>query len=459
MRTGEGVRPAARPAEGAGRAAPRGGQPSPGGVRDRILEVLRKGGLSRLSPTGGSSFYSRFGIYTVLSFMSVAVSYLTIRMLTYRLSPEQNAYEGLVFSIVYFLNPALSFSATGLFTIKKVQLTADAFAQYKKKYYSLVFMSFLAALVISPVLLFAGTNVFLMGIFALALSYFAFFSETQNLEMIFENRQTLTGFMNLLLNALRYLSSILIVAFVSATWIGRMCALVLSEAVFLVIRTSVYGYRISFWAKVGRQDALEILRFGAPILASVIAAWITGEGGKIILLATFSLKEVGFFTIAAKIGLIISTINSSFISNIAPNLYAQFNAGRGRRALFKYLIPINGVLMLSCASVIVVGIFFPSILIDASFSAAIPIMILVAVSYYLSGISRVFSLPIEYYKDNVFRMVVLYVSAAASLAGSLLLLRRFGMLAPGIGMLLSYVVTTVLFILRSLKIMRANLTA
>ena len=115
------------------------------GVLFRFLILISGKRTSRLSMERDRSFYIKLSIYMVLSFMSVAVSYLTIRMLTHRLTPEQNAYEGLIYSIVYFLNPALSFSATGLFTIKKVQLCATEFVEYKKRYYGLVFRAFLLA--------------------------------------------------------------------------------------------------------------------------------------------------------------------------------------------------------------------------------------------------------------------------------------------------------------------------
>lgn len=388
-----------------------------------------------------NAILKRIFSYFSLSILSSVVGVITIPYLTRVLNPEEYAYEGIMYSIIYILVPLLSLSANGLVAINKVNMTKEQYDKFKSNYISLGIILFTVIEILAIIMSLFFKSYSLIIIVAPIISICSFLSDINATELIQENRAKIYGILNIMINLLKLITSIIFISLINLSWHGRIMSLLFSELVFAAVRMVYFAdksYKFEFG--INKNYLKEFFVYGLPILVSVGASWIINESGRFITLNYFTLKEVGYYSVATRIGALIVILNNSLVNAMCPIIYLHLKENTIKSRIKKYTLFYFLFLALSIILIFAVIFLAGDMILGAKYRDGKMIICIILVAFMFSGIYRISGLVLDYYKKNIIKTVLIYLSAAAYVGVAFGGIKSIGANAAGIAMVVSYIV-------------------
>ncbi len=401
------------------------------------------------------SQFRRFASYSILGSFASLIGILTVPYLTRALTPEEYGVIGLFMSVLYFLAPALSISSLGLVSINKVNLESKKYQNFADQYISLLLVSSLVVIgiFIFPSLFFEDYKIIIFCLPVVAL--FQSLSSMHSSELVQDKRAIIFGGYTILNASMLICITYASISIFKLGWQGRILALVASESIILMVR-----YRLTFKSLRNYQFRLskvfltEILKFGAPLLILLVAAWVFNEADRFIILSYLSLSDVGIYTASYSLGMAVNVLNNAMTNTIAPTIYGLLKEKRGKKTLRK-LSFFYSIFILSISLVTALLFYnFGELFLGAGFEKGIWVTCIVLIAFGFNGMYRTVGLPLDYLKKNVLKTVNFSVAAIFNLVISIALFDAIGFLAPAIGTLIAFILlylTTLFFNIKHTK--------
>lgn len=406
-------------------------------------------------------FLRNFLSYLMFSVLSTVIGIINIIYLTRALTPESYANEGICYGIIYFLVPLISFSSNGLTAINIIDFSQEKYFEYKRKYLSFGIVLFISISIFTlGIYYYSFRNQLINGIFILIVSFITYISEMNDTELIQNKKANSYGLIKIFLNLFKLLLSVVFISLVEMSWYGRLLAILLAEIIFAIIRVRyLTDKKFKFYFELNFEDIKSFVIYGMPIMISIGGGWIMSESQRFVVLNNFSMKEVGYYTVATRIGMLITILNVALLNTVYPITFAKLKRKVGYHFVYKLTFIYFGVL--SIISVIVISILytFSDLILGKQYTDGKHVIILLIIGYVFSSLYKVPSLVFEYYKENVLRTVLVYVSALIGLAVAYLGINKLGIISPAVGMLFSYLILTFLYLIYSSKIMKREKVA
>lgn len=384
-------------------------------------------------------------VYLVFSLATSGASFLASLLLLRLIEPSEFGRLGLFMSILYLITPLVSFAADNLVAVNYSRLAENEYLSFKTSYISLSYVMYLIVQVVFCLLWWLGLlsdPVFLLvPIYALT----SFLIGTANIEYVYEGRAFIYGLLNLSTVLLALLLSLALIYLYSGTALWRALALVLSGVFFLLVRYRG-RYATLCHLKFDFQIFREIMRFGAPLLVAVAAAWALNESDKLVVAKLLGLKEAGIYTAACIVGGIVSLLNQSLVNAIAPRLYKELG---GHDANIKE-IAIRYVRIVFIASMVIFCVIFFGYalvgehLLPEKYAGSRPVVFFVLVGGVANGLYRAIGLVSDYYKLSVARMYSTIVAGGVAIISCILCTKLWGVLGAAAGASLGYLVLSLL---------------
>lgn len=168
---------------------------------------------------------------------------------------------------------------------------------------------------------------------------------------------------------------------------GVLTGQLLSNTVILIPLLFVIVKNIPF--RFNFQMLKESLRFSLPIIPSLIAGWVIGQMDRTIIAKFFTLSDVGIFSIAKKITLIIGFVNASFVMAYHPVFFELANSGKNN---IKTLVKYNNAYILFLMFFTFLIIFFTkdvfNLVIDVRYHEAIKYVPILALSVFIGAVMK-----------------------------------------------------------------------
>lgn len=380
--------------------------------------------------SSGRSMAINAAIYTLANVASSAVPFLLLPLLTRVLTPEEYGIVSMYSTLLVALGAIAGLSVHGAVSVRMFDRETNH-SQYIGTVVKILALSL--SLVLMVVLLCAPrlsgwlglpTRWLILAVFAAGAQFLI------NIRLVIwqvEGRALQYGSLQFVQVMLNVVLSLLFVLHVKLGWEGRLAGM--TVALYLCALwgwgTLLYEKRISW--QFNREYAGDALRFGIPLMPHAIGSLFIGMGDRLIIANQLNLNEVGIYTAAMQLGLVISIIADAASKAFFPWVYsalADSNDLQKRRVIsFTYVYWIT-LLMLAFA----VAWFSPLILsaLGESFRSGRDILAWVALGSAFSGMYFFVVVYVFFSKRNEFLSITSLTIGIANLGMSYLLVGKYG---------------------------------
>ncbi len=294
--------------------------------------------------SGGRSIAVNAAIYTLANVASSAVPFLLLPILTRALSPEEYGIVSMYSILLVALGAIAGLSVHGAVSVRMFDRDANH-SQYIGTVLQILALSL--SLVLAVVLLFAPwlsgwlglpTRWLILAVLAAGAQFLI------NIRLIIwqvEGRALQYGSLQLFQVILNVALSLLLVLHVKLGWEGRLAGI--TVALYLC---AIWGWGTLFYAKrinwqFNHEYARDALRFGIPLMPHAVGSLFIAMGDRIIIADQLTLNEVGIYTAAMQLGLVISIIADAASKAFYPWIYRALadndDAQKQRVISFTYL--------------------------------------------------------------------------------------------------------------------------
>lgn len=383
--------------------------------------------------------------YFSFSVAGSLLTFFTVPYLTRVLSPEDYGFVGLFLSLFYVIGPLSSFSAAGLVGINKAKFSPEEYQRFSVNFIFFCLLIFLLLFSVG-----VASSIFLQEysficLFLPVLGIVRVLNGIHSTELVQDGRANLYGTLNLFTAIITFCFTVFLLSFVDLTWHGRILAICLAELFVLSVRYLFISRRkFSFEYLSDRNNFKEYLTYGAPLIVSLGATWIINEADKFIVLKYFTMADVGLYTAAYSVGLIINVVNNSMVNAMVPKIYGSLNSGKGASFIRKLNLYYSVGILTFALFISVLAYYGADWYFGASYRGAFGIVSATAFAFAFSGVYRTVGLIIDFYKKTKLKTVLLYVCAISNVGLSIGLIPMLGTLAPAMGTLLSYILLAAL---------------
>jgi len=381
----------------------------------------------------------KFYEYIVFSGLSASLGLLGVVYMTRTITPEEYGVIGIFLALLYVLPQMISFSSTGLVSINKVKLSEKEFILFSRSFFSFGIINFMGILVFSAISSFFFQEYKLIFWVLPVLALLQYLSSFHNMELVQDRLSKRYGVYRLIISALSLSLTILCISYFDLTWDGRLIALLFAEMIALMI-----AYRLSFKTlhkfrfDFNLSDFKDYVYFGSPLLLALGAGWVLNQADKFILLNFFTLKDVGIYTVAYSIGMIVNLINQAATNTIVPTVYRHLENNEGSKIIKKLNIYYSLMILSISLTIGLCSYLYVPLLFGEGYSDSPAIILFIALAFGFNGVYRTTGLVLAFYKQNKLKMYLLYLSAFVNIVFSIALIPIFGMLSPAIATMFAY---------------------
>tara|TARA_B110000459_G_scaffold203531_1_gene260388 strand:- start:16 stop:1206 length:1191 start_codon:yes stop_codon:yes gene_type:complete len=386
--------------------------------------------------------------YSLSSAIPAALGFIIAIFLSRNITTVDYGYLGVFAMSLYVIEPLLFFFNLGLLEIKYVNLESNSYNKYRLKYINFGLRNFLVIFSFCLVasFIFSNYRFIFLAIPFIALTRFLIKIIWMELVQDKNAKQYLIAFLTMTIFI--FLLTVIFVKYIDLSWEGRVLALFIPELMIVLFYYKNWRFNFNWYTK---KEMLSVMKFGAPLFISLGAAWMLQEADKYIVLQFFSLSSLGVYTFAYLIGKIMKLINQPVLQILKPIYYNELKSSSLTKERHLRNVALFSVVVLCASSLLSYFLVFFQELIPDSYKEGIGITQIILFSFACFGIYQVSSIILEYYKLNVLKTKLLYIGAIINIFFSIILIDRFGILAPAYGTLIGFGVIAILSLFYGLR--------
>ena len=386
--------------------------------------------------------------YSIASAIPAALGFIIAIFLSRNITTEDYGYIGVFAMILYIVEPLLFFFNVGLLELKFVKLDNDSYSNYKLKYINFGLVNFLIILTIFIIIsfLFKDYTFLLLIIPFIALT--RMFLKIVWMELIQSKKAKEYAFSFLTFSLLIFGFTLVSVGYFDMAWEGRLISLLLPE-IFIVI---YFFYDIKWdFVKYTKEELSSVVKFGLPLFVALGAAWMLQEADKFIVLKLIDISSLGIYTFAYLIGRIMKIVNQPIMQILRPIYYRDLRDGLLSKKIYIRNIILFIVVVFSIAIFINLLLVYFIEFIPESYRLGLDVVKIIVFAFACHGVYQLSCTVLDYHKLNTLKTKLLYVGAIINILFSVLLINRFGILAPAYGTLIGFGVIAILSLFYGLR--------
>ena len=389
--------------------------------------------------------------YSLASALPAALGFIIAIFLSRNITIEDYGYIGVFVMSLYVIEPLLFFFNVGLLEIKYVNLESDDYNKYKLKYINFGLRNFIIIFIFCLIasFIFPYSRFLFIAIPLIALTRFLI--KIIWMELVQDKNAKQYAITFLTMSIFIFLLTISFVKYLDLSWEGRVFALFIPELIIVFFYYRNWRFNFSWYTK---EEMLSVIKFGFPLFVSLGAAWMLQEADKYIVLKYFSLSSVGIYTFSYLVGKIMKLINQPILQILRPIYYKELKLASLTKIRHVRNVILFSIVVFSVASLLGYFLIFFKELIPDSYNEGLRVTKIILFAFSFFGIYQLSSVILEYYKLNTLKTKLLYVGAIINILFSVILIERFGILAPAYGTLIGFGIIAILslfYALRQLK--------
>ena len=384
-------------------------------------------------------FY-KFLNYYIYTILSAVVAFGSISYLTHEINESGYGHLGIFTSISFVIPNLLSFNTAALVQINIVNLAYGKYIVFRNNYITFctsifIFFEFIA-LTFSN--LWQEYNSIVH--FSLIYGFLLLLSSIHNGELIQRGKATQFGLLNFLSATLSLLISIILISIFHFEWEGRILSFISVEVLFLIIRFTALS---DIWKKF--KITLHIiewkyfLKYGSMLWLGLIAGWIINQSDRFILLRYLTIEDVGIYSAGAGISGFLIMINTTMVKVLAPIIYKALKEKRNKDFILKFFVFYAVLIFIIALVICAFTLLFLPYFFGEKYLIAKWIICILTMAQAFFGMYQIVGLVIDYLKLNNLKSIIVSICAISCLITGITLIPFFGINAPAIGNLISFI--------------------
>jgi O-antigen/teichoic acid export membrane protein len=254
--------------------------------------------------------------------------------------------------------------------------------------------------------------------------------------LIFQERPAQVNVINIATVILSAIFSVTTIIYFKLGVLGLVLSTLCSASVLLlpILRVSVFRLRPHFSFAILKKQ----LSFSLPLVLAILFFVIIDSSDRYLLKVFLPLSEVGLYTVAYNIGMLLTVLVSGFANAWPPFYHKQNQNGEGQNVCDDILKIYMLALTPAVIAVTVLSPWLMRIFAAPQFFTAYPIIPLVALAYVLKGPYIIFLMGILVKCKSIWQLYLEAVAMIINLLGNLLLIPLIGKQAAALTTLASY---------------------
>ena len=182
----------------------------------------------------------------------------------------------------------------------------------------------------------------------------------------------------------------------------------------------------------------EMLAYGGPLFFSSIIAWVFQATDKIMLKVFSDFRELGLYTSAAEIIVLLNAVQSAFATFWIPLAYEQYLKDPENTKFFTRVNQIISVIMFCMAVLLIMGKDILGLILGSKYTEAIyifPFLVFMPIMY---TISETTVLGINFKKKTTYHVWISIISSLSNIILNAFLIPLYGARGAAIGTGLAY---------------------
>ncbi len=382
--------------------------------------------------------YQGLVTYITMAGLAALINFLSVMLLIRWMPIEEYGVLALALSLQGLLTPLLAAGASRLVAISFNDDSVEKYAEFKSIYISLSYRIFLLSLV----LIFVVCAFLDLSYIYLLVAFYALFRHIialESVEYVMERRALKFGLFNIGTVAFSLVLTYLVFIVLPASALTRLSILILTDLIFLVMRyRRKFSLLLSF--NGNKEEAIRILRYGAPLLATSLPAWIFNGGDKLIVGNILDSSQLAIYAAGFSIGSVVVTFNSSMSNSIQPEIYKELKSDKlSALRITKYHLKKYGVVSLVFGlSMAIAFSALSELILPSEYIAAKYIVYIFCVSSCIRTFYAVISTVTDYFGLNILRLKSTVLSAAFTAILMTVTVNYFGISGAAISIGLGY---------------------
>lgn len=423
----------------------------------KLINLVKK---IKQNYTGNSKkIFLTFLNYYIFTFVNAIISILSLGFITNLLDPKDFGYIGIYNSILFFIPSLVTFSNQSLQTIEIVRLDKTEYLDFRNRSITFIIFNFIIFLPIVSYFINLFPNYIFVIIGSYTMAFLMSISNILNTELINNQEATKYGVFTTLTQILILIFSIISLKYLKLGWHFRIYSFIFAETMVLIIRVYFYSDFVKKY-KFKLTDLTKLTTFyiyGIPLILYVMIGWVLNQSDRYFLLKYFTLKEVGYYTIAASFSSLIVMINSNLMKVATPVLYKKLKNNNSNIHYNKIFLSYAFIILIITS---IYCFFLKKIIpnfLNEKYVDSLFVIYLLCYAQAFFGIYSLASISIDFYKKNIEKTIIIILSTIQIVILNMTLVPIFGYLSAAYSMLITFITLSILMFGYSKLILKNNL--
>lgn len=332
---------------------------------------------------------------------TLAISLLTLPIVTRLMTPAEFGVASLVLSVAAFLIPLISFSADSLLPVQRASASVENFVSIRSATYVLSGLLTFACVLILVV----GATLKMFGvvmILAPVLCFSRALRAGQQSVMVYDCNVRGFGLSNMML-ALLSMGLAYGLLTVDGSASSRLFSLVLAEILVVVFLMRAQPLRVSF----AREHVVQVLRFGIPLAVASLPAWLINEYGKFYLAGRLGMSEVGVLSLAFQLGFVYMQFSAALNNTFSRSFFDSPRLAFSPAFTLKIFSSMS-LVALGCGVGLKWGGHY---VFDQRYLGALNVMEIILAGYFFQSLTMIPSLYFSFFNRTYSRLAAISIAA------------------------------------------------
>jgi O-antigen/teichoic acid export membrane protein len=399
-----------------------------------------------------------FSIYAITSALNSGAVFLLLPFVTHYLTTDEYGVYSIYLVAIQSAFILIGLSCNGALQVEYYKLDREKFPIFVTT--TIFLNSFLFILSLAFCLLFNKLLGIIIGVPSEWLWIIPIIAFTQVIHQSIlailqvQNKAIVFGVFNSVFAILNIGISIFSLRMLNSSWPGLLLSFLTAYLIIFIVGIVYLVKKKLVVPKIDSAYIKNIFKFGIPLIPHALSGLAIEFGNRLFIAKLVSFKALGVYNTGFQVGKVISLLEMSFTQAYVPVLFEKLteNTKESKLKIVKLSYMFLGLLLSSVFIITFLSPFVFKWFIGSSFQGGAQFVFIIALSYFFSGVYKMFVGFLFYSKKTYFLSAIAVINIISSILFNYYFIVKFGMKGGAYSLLCSQILNAIIIIIVSNKI-------